>query len=64
MPWKEAARTEYKRPSSRYESDLTDVEWRLLEPHLPGRASTGRLRTTDIREVVNAILYMASTGCQ
>ena len=64
MPWNETTRAEYKRPSSRYESDLTDAEWSLLVPHLPGPASTGRPRTTDLREVLNAILYMASTGCQ
>ena len=64
MPWNETTRAEYKRPSSRYETDLTDAEWSLLDPHLPGPASTGRPRTTDLREVLNAILYMASTGCQ
>ncbi len=64
MPWNETTRAEYKRPTSRYESDLTDAEWSLLDPHLPGPASTGRPRTTDLREVLNAILYMASTGCQ
>ncbi len=56
MPWNETTRAEYKRPSSRYESDLTDAEWSLLDPHLPEPASTGRPRTTDLREVLNAIL--------
>ena len=64
MPWNETTRAEYKRPSSRYETDLTDAEWSLLDPHLPGPASTGRPRTTDLREVLNAILYLVSTGCQ
>ena len=64
MPWNEATRAEYERPSSRYDSDLTDAERSLLKPLPPGRASTGRPRTTDLREVVNAILYMAGAGCQ
>ena len=37
MPWNETTRAEYKRPSSRYETDLTDAEWSLLDPNLPGR---------------------------
>ena len=64
MPWNEATRRQYKRPTNRYESDLTDEEWSLLEPLLPGPASTGRPRTTDLREVLNAIQYLASAGCQ
>ena len=63
MPWNEATRRQYKRPTIRYESDLTDEEWSLLEPLLPGPASTGRPRTTDLREVLNAIQYLASAGC-
>ena len=64
MPWTETARVEYARRSSRYASDLTDREWALIEPFLPARRHVGRPRTTDLREVINAILYMAATGCQ
>ena len=64
MSWNETARRQYRRPTIRYESDLTDEEWSLLEPLLPGPASTGRPRTTDLREVLNAIQYLASAGCQ
>ena len=64
MPWNESTRRQYRRPTIRYESDLTDEEWSLLEPLLPGPASTGRPRSTDLREVLNAIQYLASAGCQ
>ena len=36
----------------------------MIAPHLPARKRHGRPRTTDLREVLNAILYMARTGCQ
>ena len=64
MPWTEAARREYRRDSPRYASDMTDREWALIEPFMPPRKPLGRPRTTDLREVVNAILYIATTGCQ
>jgi putative transposase len=46
-----------------YPSDLTGAQWRLIEPHLPVYPG-GRPRTTDLRDVVNAILYILRTGCQ
>ncbi len=64
MPWTEAARREYRRESLRYASDLADREWTLVEPFMPEPKRLGRPRTTDLREVVNALLYIASTGCQ
>lgn len=64
MPWTESARVEYARRSSRYAGDLTDCEWALIAPFLPARHHVGRPRTTNLREVINAILYMATTGCQ
>lgn len=48
----------------RYPSDLTDAQWRLIEPLLPPELPGGRDRTTDLREVTNALLYMSKTGCQ
>jgi transposase len=50
--------------STRYASDLNDREWGLVVPFLPPPKSIGRPRTTDLREVFNAILYLASSGCQ
>lgn len=64
MPWIEAARREHDRRRPRYASDVSDGEWALIAPLLPPDRPRGRPRKTDLREVVNAILYMASTGCQ
>ena len=47
-----------------YPSDLTDKQWQLIAPHLPPEKEKGRPRKTDLREVVNALLYMSRTGCQ
>src|SRR5688572_32234649 len=46
-----------------YPSDVTDAQWRLLEPHIPVYPG-GRPRTTDTRDVVDAIFYILRTGCQ
>jgi putative transposase len=46
-----------------YPSDLTDEQWRVLEPLIPPAKHGGRHRTVDMREVLNAILYMIRTGC-
>jgi transposase len=64
MPWDDTARRDYARRGPRYASDLTDREWALIEPLLPPPRLIGRPRSTDLREVVNAIFYMAATGCQ
>src|SRR5215207_1073838 len=55
------ASSEGRRP---YPTDLTDAQWALIEPLLPGPAWTGRRRTLELREVVNALLYLLRTGCQ
>ncbi len=47
-----------------YPSDLSDREWSIIEPLLPRSKSRGRKRDTDLREVVNAILYLLEEGCQ
>ncbi len=64
MPWTDAARREHARQTPRYASDLTDGEWALIAPFMPSPRRVGRPREVDLREVVNAILYLASTGCQ
>jgi transposase len=58
--------TSAKRQSSlhSYPSDLTDQEWAILEPLLPLAKPGGRARTTDLRAVINAILYLDRTGGQ
>src|SRR5882724_10857939 len=64
MPWTEITRRQYRREGLRYASDMTDGEWMLVEPFLPGASPIGRPRIVELRTVVNAVLYMASTGCQ
>lgn len=63
MPWTETTRRQYRREFGRFASDVTDEEWALLEPMMPEPAGVGRPRTTDLREVVNGILYVLWTGC-
>ena len=46
-----------------YETDLTDAQWAILRTLLPPPPGGGRPRKTDLREVVNAILYVLRTGC-
>jgi putative transposase len=47
----------------RYPSDLTDEQWALIKPHIPV-FDIGRPRAVDMREVLNAILYLNRSGCQ
>jgi putative transposase len=46
-----------------YPSDVTDGQWRLIEPSIPPPKPGGRPREVNMREVVNAILYVVRTGC-
>lgn len=64
MVWTEITRLKYRRDELRYSSDMTDAEWRVIEPLLPRARRLGRPRTTDLRAVLNGILYIAMTGCQ
>ena len=47
----------------RYPSDLTDEEWERIEPLLPKPARRGRRPKVDLREILNAIRYLARAGC-
>ena len=64
MPWTETTRPHYVRRGRRYATDCGDAEWALIEPFMPPPKRVGRPRTTQMRDVVDAILYIASTGCQ
>lgn len=64
MAWTELTRRQHDREGGRYASDLTDAEWAVIEALMPPRRKTGRPRTTCLRDVVDAILYIATTGCQ
>jgi transposase len=64
MAWTDITRAHYDRKGGRYASDCTDAEWALIEPFMPARKNNGRPRTTKLRDVWDAIQYMAATGCQ
>ena len=63
MAWTDIARREHSREGLRYPSDMTDAEWALTAPFVPPAKRGGRPRTADMREVLNAILYIAASGC-
>jgi len=46
----------------RYPTDLTDAEWEILKPLLPPYWM-GHPMEHDLREIVNAILYILRSGC-
>jgi transposase len=62
--WKPEHRLAAKRHGLRYPSDLTDAEWALVEPLIPPAKHGGRKRSVNVREVLNGIFYVLSTGCQ
>jgi transposase len=62
--WKPEHRRAADRRGLRYDSDLTDGEWALVEPLIRPAKRGGRPRTVNVREVLNAIFYVLWTGCQ
>jgi transposase len=62
--WTAENRQRYNRDKLRYPSDLTDEEWSWVTPLIPPAKRGGRKRDVDVREVVNGIMYVLSTGCQ
>jgi transposase len=62
--WTTDHRGAAERRGLRYPSDLTDAEWALVEPLIPPARRGGRKRSVNLREVLNARLYVLSTGCQ
>src|ERR1700750_1248389 len=62
--WTNKNRARYDRSKLRYPSDLTDDEWGLVEPLIPPGKTGGGKRRVNMREVVNGLLYILSTGCQ
>jgi len=62
--WTAANRPKYNRDKLRYPSDLTDEEWSHIEPLIPPAKRGGRHREVNVREVLNGIMYVLSTGCQ
>ena len=62
--WKEDNRQRYNRDKLRYPSDVTDEEWSLVSALIPPAKRGGRRREVDVREILNGIMYVLSTGCQ
>ena len=62
--WTQENRGRYDRSKLRYPSDVTDEEWSHVRPLLPPARRGGAKRTVDLREVVNGLLYVLSSGCQ
>src|SRR5258708_27881202 len=61
--WTPTTREQHNRKAQRYQSDLTDEEWRVIEPHLPEPRATARPRSWAMREIVNGIFYVMRAGC-
>jgi transposase len=57
-------RARYDRSKLRYPSDLTEEEWALVCTAIPPAKRGGNKRTVDVREVINGLMYVLSTGCQ
>src|SRR5258707_5663821 len=62
--WTSKNRGGYDRNRLRYPSDMTDQEWALVEPLIPLAKRGGNRRHVVVREVVNGLMYILSTGCQ
>jgi transposase len=61
--WTPTTRLQHIRETSRYQTDLTDEEWRVIGPYLPAAKSTGRPRVWPMREIINGIFYVMRSGC-
>jgi putative transposase len=46
-----------------YPSDVTDGQWKMIAPLIPPAAPGGRHRSVNLREVINAVLYLNRSGC-
>ena len=62
--WSNETRARYDRSRLRDPSDLTDAEWAYVEPVIPPARCGGNRRHVDVREVVNGLMDILSTGCQ
>ena len=56
--WTDENRAKYNRDHLRYPSDLTDEEWALVEPFIPPARRGGGKRRTDLRAVMNGVMYI------
>src|SRR5271154_4467904 len=61
--WTPTTRQQHSRIVTRYQTDLTDAEWRVIAPLLPTPCATGRPREWPMREIINGIFYVMRAGC-
>jgi transposase len=61
--WTPTTRRQHSRTVIRYQTDLTDAEWRVIAPHLPEPRAMGRPREWPMREIDNGIFYVMRSGC-
>jgi transposase len=62
--WTKENRRRYDRSGLWYDSDLTDDEWAEIAPLIPPAKPGGNKRSVDLREVVDWLMYILSTGCK
>jgi transposase len=62
--WTKETRRRHDRSGMRYESDVTDDEWAEVCPLIPPAKKGGNKRTVHIREVLNGVMFILSSGCQ
>jgi transposase len=60
--WTDKNRAKYDRDHLRYPSDLTDDEWACVEPLIPPAKRGGGKRRTEMRAVMDGVMYILSTG--
>jgi hypothetical protein len=60
--WTPTTRQQHSRTVTRYQTDLTDAEWRVIAPHLPKPCATGRPREWPMREIINTCGRAARGG--
>ena len=58
MAWTPFTRADHDRTSLRYTSDMSDREFAVIAPHLPGQPKRGRKRRICLRSVINGIFYV------
>jgi transposase len=62
--WTKENRRRYTRDKLRYPSDLTDEEWSEVRALIPPAKRGRQRREVDVREILNGLMYILSTGCQ
>ncbi len=62
--WTNENRGRFDRSKLRYPSDVTDEEWSHVAALIPPAKRGGNRRHVDVREIVNGLMYILSTGCQ